>query len=300
MSELDIQKKQKTKDKRNNIIVIALSVVLVALAVLFFLQRREHNVIMGEIKAEKDSIQFQLTEIAAGYDSLSTENDTINEQLFVAQAKVKDLLIEVAQTKKVSYNKITGYQKQVTTLRGIMRTFVVQIDSLNQVNQELRDENFEVKEQYKEVEQINVQLNQDKENLQQNLKRASMLEARELIAEPLNTRSKATKYAKRTVKIRTYFVLSKNVTTKRGAKNIYTRIMRPDQLLMSKSKDNIFQFEDLKIQYSAVREVNYEGKELPVAIFWDNTSEPQLMVGTYTVDLFADGNNIGTTTFEIK
>ena len=120
MSELDIQKKQKAKDRRNNIIVIALSVVLVALAVLFFLQRKEHNVMLGEINAEKDSIQYQLTEIAAGYDSLSIENDTINEQLFIAQAKVKDLLIEVEQTKKVSYNKITGYQKQVTTLRGIM------------------------------------------------------------------------------------------------------------------------------------------------------------------------------------
>ncbi len=300
MSELDIQNKQKAKDRRNNIIVIGLSVVLVAVTVLFFIQRKEHNIILNEIRAEKDSIQYQLTEIAAGYDSLSTENDTINEQLFVAQAKVKDLLIEVEQTKKVSYNKISGYQKQVTTLRGIMKNFIVQIDSLNEINKVLRAENLEVKEQYKQVESKNVQLNQEKENLKQNLQRASMLEVRELIAEPLNNRSKATKFAKRTEKIRIYFVLGKNVTTKRGAKNIYARIMRPDQLLMSKSADNLFQFEDLKIQYSAMREVNYEGQELAVAIYWDNTTEPRLMVGIYTVDLFADGNNIGTTTFEIK
>ncbi|MCF6333979.1 MAG: hypothetical protein L3J11_11910 [Draconibacterium sp.] len=300
MSELDIQNKQKAKDRRNNIIVIGLSVVLVAVTVLFFIQRKEHNIILNEIRAEKDSIQYQLTEIAAGYDSLSTENDTINEQLFVAQAKVKDLLIEVEQTKKVSYNKISGYQKQVTTLRGIMKNFIVQIDSLNEINKVLRAENLEVKEQYKQVESKNVQLNQEKENLKQNLQRASMLEVRELIAEPLNNRSKVTKFAKRTEKIRIYFVLGKNVTTKRGAKNIYARIMRPDQLLMSKSADNLFQFEDLKIQYSAMREVNYEGQELAVAIYWDNTTEPRLMVGIYTVDLFADGNNIGTTTFEIK
>jgi FtsZ-binding cell division protein ZapB len=293
MSELNIQEKQTAKDRRNNIIVIALSVVLAVMAVLFFLQRKEHNVILGEIKAQKDSIRYQLTEIAAGYDSLNTENDTINEQLFIAQAKVKDLLIEVEQTKKVSYNKISGYQKQVTTLRGIMRTFVVQIDSLNLINQELREENLEVKEQFREVESKNVQLSQDKEKLQQNLMRASMLEARELIAEPVNSRSKPTKFAKRAEKIRIYFVLSKNVSSKRGAKNIYARIMRPDQLLMSKSADNLFQYEDLKIQYSAMREVNYEGLELAVAIFWDNTNEPQLMVGTYTVNLFADVNEIG-------
>lgn len=289
-----------SKDRRNNIIVISLSVVLVIVLVLFFMQRRDHTVVVNEIKAEKDSIQFQLTEIAASYDSLKTENDTINEALFVAQAKVKDLLLEVEQTKKVSYSKITGYQKQVTTLRGIMKNFVVQIDSLNKRNEQLMAENLEVKEQYKQVEQENVQLSKEKERLQQNLKRAAMLEARDLVAEPVNNRSKVTKFAKRTEKIRIYMVLGKNTTTKRGPKDIYARIMRPDQMLLSKSENNLFKFEDLKIQYSAMRNVVYEGKDLPLQIWWDNTNEPQLMTGEYVVNVFADGNEIGETTFTIK
>nr|WP_321353504.1 hypothetical protein [uncultured Draconibacterium sp.] len=298
-SQIDAMQKD-LKDKRNNIIVIVLTVVLAVVLVLFFLQRRDHKVIMNEITAEKDSIQFQLTEIASSYDSLKTENDTISEQLFVAQAKVKDLLLEVEQTKKVSFSKISDYQKQVTTLRGIMRDFVVQIDSLNRRNEELMAENREVKQQYKEVEQHNQQLNQEKERLQQNLKRAAMLETRQLVAEPLNTRSKETKFAKRTAKVRIYFVLGQNTTTKRGPKQIYVRIMRPDQLLLVKSENDVFQFEDLKIQYSAMREVVYEGQDLPVAIFWDNTNEPEMMPGTYTINLFADGNEIGETTFEIQ
>ncbi|WP_346855667.1 hypothetical protein [uncultured Draconibacterium sp.] len=296
----EIENISRSKDKRNNIIVIVLSVLLIAVIVMYFMQRREHGVILNEINTEKDSIQFELTQIASSYDSLKTENDTINEALIVAQAKVKDLLLEVEQTKKVSYSKISGYQKQVTTLRGIMRDFVVQIDSLNRRNEELMAENLEVKEQYKEVEQKNQQLNKEKENLQQNLKRAAMLEARELIAEALNNRSKETKFAKRAEKIRIYFVLGKNATAKRGAKDIYARIMRPDQLLMVKSENDVFQFEDLKIQYSAMREVVYEGNDLPVAIFWDNTNEAELMPGVYVVNLFADGNEIGETSLEIK
>jgi len=290
----------KKKDLRNNIIVIALSVVLVVVAVLYFMQRSEHKTIVNEIKAQKDSIQFQLTEIAESYDSLKTENDTINEQLFVAQAKVKDLLIEVEQTKKVSYSKISDYQKQVTTLRGIMRDFYVQVDSLNRANEQLRTENQQVKEQYVQSEQEKRQLSREKERLQQNLKRASMLKTRDVVAEPINSRSKVTKFAKRMEKIRIYFVLGQNVATERGAKNIYARIMRPDQLLLTKSEDDLFQFEDLKIQYSAMRQVVYEGKDLPVAIFWDNTNEPELMTGTYTVNLFADGFEIGETTFELQ
>ena len=295
-----INSERKKKERRNNIIVIALSVVLVAVVVLYFVQNREHRVMLTEINTEKDSIQFELTQIAASYDSLKTENDTINEQLFVAQAKVKDLLLEVEQTKKVSYAKISDYQKQVTTLRGIMRDFVVQIDSLNRRNEQLMAENLEVKQQFKQVEQQNQQLNQEKQQLQKNLKRAAMLKARDLLAEPLNSRSKVTKFARRAEKIRIYFVLGQNNATERGAKDIYARIMRPDQLLMSKSEDNLFQFEDLKIQYSAMREIIYEGKDLPVAIFWDNTNEPELMTGTYTVNLFADGFEIGETTFTLQ
>ncbi|HPF50388.1 MAG TPA: hypothetical protein PK335_02380 [Draconibacterium sp.] len=296
----EVNSTQKKKDLRNNIIVIGLSVILLVVVILYFMQGSEHRNIMGEIRMEKDSIQYQLTQIAASYDSMKTENDTLNEQLFVAQAKVKDLLLEVEQTKKVSISKINDYQHQVTTLRGIMRDFVVQIDSLNRKNEELMAENLQVKQQYQQVEQKNQQLNQEKEKLQQNLKIAAKLEARELTVEPLNSREKVTKFAKRTEKIRIYFVLGQNQATPRGAKSIYARIMRPDQLLLSKSSNDLFQFEDLKIQYSAMRDVVYEGKDLPVAIFWDNTNQPELMTGTYTVDLFADGNQIGETTFEIQ
>lgn len=298
MSEFDYL--QKEKNRRNNIIVIILSVILLVVIVLFVFQRREHSLVIGNITAEKDSIQFQLTQIMAGYDSLKTENDTINGQLFLAQEKVRNLIEEVEQTKRVSYQKINDYQKQVNTMRGIMRDFVAQIDSLNRRNQQLLEENTQVKEQYKQVEIKNEQLSQEKEKLEKNLQRAAQLEARELAVEGLNSRNKETKYANRTEKLRISFVLSSNITAKRGAKNIYARIMRPDQMLLSKSPSDLFQFEDLKIQYSAVREVNYEGMDLPVAIYWDNAGSPAFMTGTYTIDLFADGNNIGTTTFEFK
>lgn len=300
MNEQDFQKKIKAKDRRNNIIVISLAVILVAVGVLYYLQGREHQTIVRELNAEKESIQMELNELVVRYDSLETENDTINQQLFVAQAKVKDLLLEIEQTKKISLEKINSYQNQVTTLRSIMRDFVVQIDSLNRRNQELLAENLEVKEQFKRVETERQQLSQERDRLERNLQRAAVLQVRDLMAEALNSRNKETRFANRTERFRIYFIINENITARRGTKNLYVRIMRPDQLLMSKSADNLFQFEDLRIQYSAMREVVYEGHDLPVAIFWDNTNEPNLMPGTYTIDLFADGQNIGTTTLELR
>lgn len=287
------------KDRRNNVIVILLTIILAALLVVFFLQRSDYRQIIGEISAEKDSIQVELGQIIMSYDSLKTENDTINEQLYVAQTKVKDLLLEVEQTKRLSIDRINRYQKEVTTLRDIMRNYIVQIDSLNRRNQILMAENLEVKEQVKQVESQNVQLTQEKQKLEQNLQRAAQLEASDLVAEGVNDRNRETRFANRAKMIRISLTLNRNITTQRGPKNVYVRIMRPDQLLLSKSSNDLFQFEDLRIPYSAMREVNYEGNDLPVNIFWDNEGKP-FMTGTYTIDVFADGNNIGTTTLEFK
>lgn len=287
------------KDRRNNVIVIFLFLVLAGMLAVFFLQRNDYRQLIGEISAEKDSIRFELSQIIVSYDSLRTENDTINEQLYVAQSKVKDLLLEVEQTKRLSIERINRYQQEVTTLRDIMRNYVVQIDSLNRRNQLLMAENLEVKEQVKQVESQNIQLSIDKERLEQNLQRAAQMEASDLIAEGVNNRDRETRAANRTTMIRISFTLNRNITARRGSKNVYIRIMRPDQLLLSKSPDHLFPFEDLRIQYSAMREVNYEGNELPVAIYWDNEGQP-FMTGIYTVDVFADGNNIGTTTLELR
>jgi len=174
MSELE-NYNQRSRNQRNNMIVIILAVILVVMVVLFFFQRSQNKLVVGEIRAEKDSIQFELTEIMAGYDSLKTENDTINGQLFTAQTKVRDLMVEIEQTKRISVQKINEYQKQVTTMRGIMRDFVAQIDSLNRRNQILLEENTQVKEQYKQSEIKNEQLSQEKEKLEKTLKHAAQL-----------------------------------------------------------------------------------------------------------------------------
>ena len=135
---------------------------------------------------------------------------------------------------------------------------------------------------------------------EENLKRAAALEVRELTAAGMNDRNKDTRFADRTVMIRVNMVINQNITAKRGAKNIYIRIMRPDQLLLNKSSDDRFRYEDLHIPYTAAREINYEGNDLPVAIYWDNKGQSPLIPGNYTIDVFADGNNIGTTVLELK
>jgi hypothetical protein len=288
------------RDRKNNIIVLLLVVVLAVLSFLYFAQRKSNQLIITQITTQKDSIQSELSKMIVGYDSLKVENDTLSNQMAVSRTRVQELLDEVARTKKISLEKIGQYQKEVTTLRDIMRNYIVQIDSLNRRNQMLMTENLEVKEKAKQTETLNMQLSQEKEQLVKDLKKAATIEAMDISAIALNERGKDTRFANRTAMIRVNFTLEKNVTAKKGEKSIYIRVMRPDQLLLNKSETDVFKFENMKIPYSAVREVTYEGMELPVAIFWDNQGQSPLIPGEYTIDVFAEGNNIGTTGLVLK
>jgi FtsZ-binding cell division protein ZapB len=304
MDEFGKQKKsfslgETDKERRNNLIIIMLSALLLIVIVIFVFQHNENQKMVAALNTEKASIQAELGTLMTNYDSLHTNNEALQTELDGAQSKVKDLLTEVEQVKKVSYDQIEQYRSQVTTMRNIMKNYIVQIDSLNRRNEMLMAENAQVKENFAQSESKNQQLEKEKEHLQEKIKEAQLLEATELVAVGINARGKDAESARRAEQIKVSFVLSKNVTAPRGNKMIYVRIQKPNQVLLQQSPNDLFQFEDLKIPFSAKREVTYEGNALPVNIFWDNQGQ-EFLPGEYTVDVFADGNNIGTTKFLMK
>jgi len=304
MDEFGVKKKRLSlgatdKERRNNLIIIILSVLLIIIVSVFISQHNENKKILEALNLEKKSIQTELSSMMINYDSIHTNNVALQSELTGAQTKVKDLLDEVEQVKKVSYSQIAQYRLEVSTMRNIMKNYIIQVDSLNRRNEILMAENVQVKEEIAQSESKNQVLEKEKEHLQEKVKMAAQLEANELVAVGINARGKEAESARRAEQIKVSFVLSKNVTAPRGNKVIYVRIQKPNQVLFQQSPDDVFQFEDLKIPYSAKREVTYEGNELAVNIFWDNQGA-EFMEGEYTVDVFADGNNIGTTQFMMK
>jgi len=287
------------KERRNNLIIIMLSLLLVAVVTVFIVQRSENQKMMKALNLEKESIQTELTSLMSNYDSLHTNNQSLQTELQGAQTKVQDLITEIDQVKKVSYEQIAQYRKEVSTLREIMKNYIVQVDSLNRRNEKLMAENMQVKQDYAQSESKNQELAKEKAHLQEKVKMAEMLEATELVATGINARGKDAESARRAEQIKVSFTMSKNISAPRGDKVIYVRIQKPNQVLLQKSPDDLFKFEDLKIPFSAKREVTYEGNALPVNIFWDNAGEA-FLPGEYTVDVFTDGNNIGTTKFVMK
>ena len=76
------------------------------------------------------------------------------------------------------------------------------------------------------------------------------------------------------------------------------RILKPDEDVLAKNAGDLFTYENKELKYSIKKYIEYNGEEQQVNVYWD--IEEFLQAGTYKVQIFADGNMIGSGSFNIK
>lgn len=285
------------KDKMLVITIAALSVVLIALFIFFMIERAENKEHIAAIHQEKTELEMELTDLSHNYDELKTSNDTLNEKLLQEQEKIATLLDKMKKFRDNSYAEINRYKKEIGTLKTVLRSYVVQIDSLNQLNQKLAQENTEVRKQMTWVRERNQKLENQQKDMKEVIARASALKAENFIVYPVNKKDKEINW-KKCFNLKAEFVITKNITAKRGEKTIYLRLKRPDDKVIAFSDKSFFKYQNVSLTYSAKREITYEGERLEMAIYWPN--DGSLVKGKYTAELFCDNENIGTTEFFLK
>lgn len=288
-----------TSPKKLYIALGIAGVLLVAIAVLYFSQRSEMNEVVQEMTIEKNILTQEYQELAMGYDSLESTSDTLNSMLEQERQKVEHLIEEIKTIKATNVAKIREFRKEVSTLRGVLKSYVTQIDSLNRINEELKKENIEYQQQYSQIRNSYQELENVKSDLEGKVEIASRLEISGSRAEGINTRGRTTRRTNRIDKIEICFTVNKNLTAPVGLKPFYIRLERPDGQLLLHSRDNLFEYEGTEINYSATRKVEYGGEEMEVCIYYD-VDTGELMSGEYTADIFADGANIGRFSFELR
>ena len=129
------------KDKVLVVIIVCLAVILIALFIFFMIERNENKAHIAAIHQEKELLEQELTELSHNYDDLKTNNDTLNAKLLGEQEKIAQLLDQMKKFRDNSYAEINRYKREIGTLKNVLRSYVVQIDSLNQLNQKLAQEN---------------------------------------------------------------------------------------------------------------------------------------------------------------
>lgn len=295
------------KEKYGIWIFVSIGLVAILGVALYFIIS-QHNA-MTEFKTqvaieeERRALEAEYANLAFEYDQFEgskmyINNDTLIQQLENEKQKVKRLLEELKTTKASNAKRIEELKNELNTLRSVMKGYLIQIDSLNHLNQKLEKENKIVKSKYQEAEKTASQLKKDKEELTHQVTLASKLDAVAISVKTLNNKGKETTKIKKIEHIQINFLIAKNITANPGERNVYARIIKPDNDVLIKNRNDLFLYEDSEINFSIKKLIAYENEETPVDMYWQ--VKEFLDPGTYKVEIFADGDMIGKKSFTIE
>ncbi len=297
---------------KKTIIIIAVGIVALLCGAFYFVLKNQEEKATKEkevlVQLQKEAMQEELANLSDEYESQYNKltingrempkgmtGDSLLTQLSRERAKVNNLLDELSKVKGASARQIAKLSREVTTLRKVLKSYVVQIDSLHKTNQRLIAENKTVKKKYEQVTKEVKELVSEKENLKTIVTLASKLDITNLQVFPINKRGRKTSRISKMRHIKIAFRVAKNVTANVGMKNFYVRIMSPRDELLQKEHTGTFLFEGKQIPYSIQRSIEYNGEETDLELFWN--IEESLEKGTYRLQIFENGSLIGKTSF---
>ena len=290
-----------TKKILVSLLVLVIVALLGGVAYLFMnlQEQKQVNRDMKELaELDKQEMENEYERFALQYSEMKTQinNDSIVEQLTQEQLKTQKLLEELKKVKADDAREITRLKKELATVREVLRSYIIQVDSLNRLNESLKQENSRVNA---ELEQRNTEiagLSSEKASLSEKVAIAAQLDATNIQLTLLNKRDKATKKLKDTKKMQVNFTITKNVTASNGNRTVYVRIQNPGGNTLSGG--GTFPYENRNLEYSMKKTVEYTGEEMTIATYWNVTQ--MLEGGQYRVSIFADGNMIGSKTFNYE
>ena len=280
------------------VLVLALCAGVVWLYLSLQEQKQTNQEMQELVEMDKREMEAEYARFALQYDEMQKQitNDSIVAQLVQEQEKTQQLLEELKRVKATDAREITRLKKELETVRAVLRDYVIQIDSLNRLNESLMEENSRVNA---ELEQRTAQvagLSHEKASLSEKVAIAAHLDAAGIQLQLLNKRGKDTKKLKDCKQMKVDFAITKNVTASNGHRTIYVRIQNPGGNVLGGGGS--FAYENRQLECSAHKTIEYTGEETHVTVYWNVTQ--MLEAGDYRVSIFADGNMIGSRMFSFN
>ena len=279
-------------------VVYVLGAVAAVLLIILVVMWISKNSLVKELKLDKENLTSELVALQGDYEALSTTNAEINDSLLVEKEKVEQLIDRLKKTEATNRAKIRQYEKETGTLRSIMKSYIKQIDSLNTLNTNLRNEASAARKDAQESRRQYENLRSTTDQLSAKASAGSVVKARGFNMVAINSSNKPTDRSSRAAKLKTCLSLIENTIADHGYRTIYIRIKGPDGVLLADSEDNVFTCEGQRMIYSASREVDYQGDEVEICIYFANPSG--FTKGVYTVDIYSSETKLGSTDLLLK
>ncbi len=279
-------------------VIWPLAILAVVLAGILAYVWVERNGLVKDLRIEKEQLTAEMFQLQEDYANLTSDYDTLNVQLDAEREKVEQLIERIQQTDATNRAKIRQYEKELGTLRSIMKHYIYQIDSLNTLNTELRADAAKAREEAAESQRKYEEAVKVTEDLSSKVEQGQVVKGRGITLEALNRSGNVTNRHSRVEKLRTSLSLVENEIAEKGWRRVYVRVKDPSGILLVEKPDQQFEFEGASLYYSSSREVDYNGNELDIVIYF--SGETEYVKGVYTVEVYTDEALLGTADMLLK
>lgn len=285
-------------EKNFKVLIGALAGVIVVLVGVLIYVWVDRNSMINDLTVDKETLTTEMVQLQEDYSNLSSTNDTLNNELMLEREKVAQLLERVKKTEANNRAKLRKYEKELGTLRSIMRGYIKQIDSLNTLNTTLRKEAAVAKKEARESRNRYENLKSTTEDLGKQVELGSVVKGRGVSMIAVTETGKETERSSRTAKLKACLNLVENALAKKGPRTVYIRVKGPDGILMTSGQQQLFTSAGEQMIYSASRQVDYQGAEVEVCVFFDSGSG--YTKGVYTVDAYTTEGKLGSADLLLK
>ena len=273
-------------------VMYALIAVVVLLAGALAYVWWNKTTLVNELNVEKEELTSQMIALQNDYATLSSDYDMINSQLDSSREEVSQLIERIQKTEATNRSKMRQYEKELGTLRSIMRNYIVQIDSLNTLNKKLTADAAAARREAAESRKKSEELSKTVKDLSGQVAVGSVVKARGLKLEAYNASDKVTDRSSRVVRLIANLALVENDLAVKGPVRVYIRVKDPDGILLTNSSQRTFSVAGGEPMIcTASREVDYEGKEVELGIYINDI--PSYIKGIYTVEAYTEQTKLG-------
>lgn len=292
LERLERKENEKKANGGLKTVMIAMVAVAAVLAVALVYVLTSKSKLVGQLNDEKKDLTEQIQMLQNDYEGLSSDYDSINAQLDSSREEIAQLVERVKKTEATNRAKIRQYQKELGTLRTIMKSYIVQIDSLNTLNHKLTAEAASARKEAAASKRLNAELSQQVEDLTGRVTAGAVLKARGVRLEAYNSNDKLTDRSGKVSRLLVTLSLLENELTPKGPVRVYVRVTDPDGNLLTDGRNTSFTIGEETLQATASREVDYQGTEVEMGIYVNNI--PSFRKGVYSVTAYTNQGQIGS------
>ena len=285
------EQEQKNKSLKNIMWALVAVAALMAAGLAYIWTSKSS--LVRDLNAEKEDLTQQMIALKGDYDSLSSEYESVNSQLDSSREEVNQLIERIQKTEATNRAKMRQYEKELGTLRSIMRNYIVQIDSLNTLNHKLTADAAAARKEAASSRAENAELKGQVESLTGQVAAGSVIKSRGLSVAAYNSSDKVTDRSSRVVRLLASLSLVENELAPKGPVRVYLRVKDPEGILLTNSVQTSFNYNGQTLVASASREVDYQGKEVDLSIYLNDI--PSYQAGIYTIEAYTTQAFLGKT-----